>query len=122
MTGRLAQSVPIPRIAAVRNWKGSETVPTVTAEPATNTTIAPFLLRRFHSLTGIIFGLYVMLHLTINATLVEGSRYDGQPTVYQIQVDKIHGLPFLALVSFVGILFPIIYHTIHGFYVLINGR
>jgi succinate dehydrogenase / fumarate reductase cytochrome b subunit len=98
-------------------------VSTVTAEPTTTArTIAPFLLRRLHSLTGIMFGAYVMLHLAINASLVEGSRYDGEPTVYQLQVDKIHGLPFLTAVSAAFIVLPIVYHTIHGFYILINGR
>ncbi|MCS7034850.1 MAG: hypothetical protein NZ561_12780 [Phycisphaerae bacterium] len=96
---------------------------TLTAEPKTTTrSIAPFLLRRLHSLTGILFGGYVMLHLTINATLAEGSRYDGQPTIYQLQVDRIHSLPFLGLLSAGLILLPIVYHTIHGFHVLFSGR
>ncbi len=84
--------------------------------------IAPFLLRRLHSLSGILFGGYVLLHLAVNASLVENYRYDGLPTVYQQQVDKIHSLPFLSAISFGAILLPIIYHTIYGVYILINGK
>src|SRR6266567_573480 len=62
-----------------------------------------FLLRRLHSLTGLVFGGYLVVHLLINATLVEGARHAegaaaGGPTVYQLQVDKIYSLPFLPLV------------------------
>lgn len=35
-----------------------------------------FLLRRLHSLTGIMFGLYICVHLLINATLIQGR---GEP-------------------------------------------
>lgn len=83
---------------------------------------APFLLRRLHSLTGILFGLYVLLHLSVNASLVEGSRYAGEPTVYQQQVNKIHELPFLEVISYTFLILPIVYHTIWGIYVMINGR
>ena len=48
-----------------------------------------FLLRRLHSLTGLIFGGYLVIHLIVNATLAEGGR------IFQMQVDKIHALPFL---------------------------
>lgn len=82
----------------------------------------PFLLRRLHSLTGVMFGLYVLLHLSVNASLIEGARHDGDPTVYQLQVDKIHSLPFLNAVSWTFLLGPIIYHTIYGLYITINGR
>jgi succinate dehydrogenase / fumarate reductase, cytochrome b subunit len=83
---------------------------------------SPFLLRRLHSLTGILFGLYVLLHLSVNATLVEGARYAGEPTVYQQQVTKIHELPFLQFISYALLILPIVYHTIWGVYVTVNGR
>jgi succinate dehydrogenase / fumarate reductase cytochrome b subunit len=101
-------------------------VSTVTVEqastPVKTAGIGYFLARRLHSLTGILFGGYVLVHLAINATLIEGSRYDGSPTIYQLQVDKIHSLPFLWVISWTAILLPIIYHTFHGFYILFNGR
>ena len=81
-----------------------------------------FALRRLHSLMGVLFGGYLVVHLLVNATLIEGARYDGEPTIYQLQVDKIHALPFLTLVSWAVLLLPIIYHTIYGFAIMANGR
>ena len=54
-----------------------------------------FIARRLHSLTGLVFGGYLVVHLLINATLIEGQRHGAGPTVFQLQVDKIHSLPFL---------------------------
>ena len=82
----------------------------------------PFLFRRLHSLTGIMFGMYVLLHLSVNASFVEGSRHAGEPTVYQQQVNKIHELPFLEVISLGLLILPLAYHTVWGVYVLINGR
>ena len=50
-----------------------------------------FLLRRLHSLTGLVFGGYIVVHLLVNATLVQGGI--GPHDVYQEQVDKIHACP-----------------------------
>jgi succinate dehydrogenase / fumarate reductase cytochrome b subunit len=82
----------------------------------------PFALRRLHSLMGLLFGGYLVVHLLVNATLLEGARYDGEPTVYQLQVDKIHALPFLELVAWTVILLPIIYHTVYGIVIMAGGR
>jgi succinate dehydrogenase / fumarate reductase cytochrome b subunit len=75
-----------------------------------------FLLRRLHSLTGIVFGLYVAFHLFINATIVQGGH------VYQEQVDKIHGLPFLIAVEWATIYLPIIFHTVYGMWIIFTGQ
>ena len=75
-----------------------------------------FLLRRLHSLTGIVFGGYLVVHLLVNATIYQGG------TVYQVQVDKIHSLPFLPLVEWVFIYLPIIYHTVYGIWITITGQ
>lgn len=81
-----------------------------------------FMLRRLHSLTGLVFGGYLVVHLLINASLVEGARHDGQPTVFQVQVDKIHSLPFLPVVETVFIYLPILYHTLYGLWVTVGGK
>jgi succinate dehydrogenase / fumarate reductase cytochrome b subunit len=81
-----------------------------------------FLLRRLHSLTGLVFGGYLVVHLLVNATLAEGARHDGSPTVFQIQVDKIHSLPFLLLVECTLIYLPILYHTFFGIWVIVTGQ
>lgn len=70
-----------------------------------------FLLRRLHSLTGIIFGGYIVIHLLINATLIQGHG------VFAAQVDKIHSLPFLLAIEWAFIYLPIIYHTVFGIWI-----
>jgi succinate dehydrogenase / fumarate reductase cytochrome b subunit len=81
-----------------------------------------FLLRRLHSLTGILFGGYIIIHLLVNATLAEGTRVAGESTVFQQQVDKIHSLPFLLAVEWTFIYLPIIFHTIYGIWITLGGR
>jgi succinate dehydrogenase / fumarate reductase cytochrome b subunit len=81
-----------------------------------------FLFRRLHSLTGILFGLYLFVHLGINATLAEGTRHDGKPTVFQQQVDYIHSIPFLLVVECAFIYLPLAYHTLYGFWIIYTGQ
>jgi succinate dehydrogenase / fumarate reductase cytochrome b subunit len=86
-----------------------------------------FLLRRLHSLTGLVFGGYLVIHLLVNATLVEGVRHAeggaaGGPTVFQIQVDKIHSLPFLPLIEWTLIYLPILYHTFYGIWITATAQ
>jgi succinate dehydrogenase / fumarate reductase cytochrome b subunit len=73
--------------------------------------IRHFLLRRLHSLTGILFGGYIVVHLLINATMIQGTRPDD---VFAKQVDKIHSLPFLLAIEWAFIYIPIIFHTVYG--------
>lgn len=75
-----------------------------------------FLLRRLHSLTGILFGAYVIFHLFINATLIQGGE------IYQAQVDKIHLLPFVTGIEWVFIYLPIIFHTVYGSWIIVTGQ
>lgn len=77
-----------------------------------------FLLRRLHSLTGIIpVGVYLCIHLTVNATVVAG------PESYQEQVDRIHGLgPFLLPAEVFGIFIPILFHAILGVVIVLEGQ
>lgn len=77
-----------------------------------------FLLRRLHSLTGILFGGYVIIHLLVNASLVQGTS----PDMYQAQVDKIHSLPFLWAVEWIFIYLPILYHTAYGLWITFTGQ
>jgi succinate dehydrogenase / fumarate reductase cytochrome b subunit len=75
-----------------------------------------FLLRRLHSLTGIVFGGYLVVHLLVNATIAQGGD------VYQTQVDKIHDLPFLPVIEWTFIYLPILYHTAYGIWITVNGQ
>ena len=81
-----------------------------------------FLFRRLHSLTGILFGLYLFVHLGVNATLAEGARHDGSPTVFQQQVNYIHSLPFLPFIEIAFIYTPLAYHTLYGFWIIKSGQ
>src|SRR5258706_13782947 len=72
-----------------------------------------FLLRRLHSLTGLVFGGFIVAHVLVNATMVQGQA----PDVYQAQVNKIHSLPFLLAVEWTFIYLPIIFHTIYGIWI-----
>jgi succinate dehydrogenase / fumarate reductase cytochrome b subunit len=79
-----------------------------------------FLLRRLHSLTGLVFGGYLCVHLIINATLIQGGT--GDHDIFQLQVDKIHSLPFLWAVEWAFIYLPIIYHTVYGIWITLTGQ
>ena len=81
-----------------------------------------FLLRRLHSLTGLIFGGYIIVHLLVNATLIEGARFSGEATIYQKQVDAIHNLPFLVLIEWTAIYLPLLFHTFYGIYIVATGQ
>jgi succinate dehydrogenase / fumarate reductase cytochrome b subunit len=75
-----------------------------------------FLLRRLHSLTGIVFGGYLVVHLIVNATLTQGGN------IYQEQVDQIHRLPLLPVIETLFIYLPIIYHTVYGAWITFTGQ
>jgi succinate dehydrogenase cytochrome b subunit len=75
-----------------------------------------FVLRRLHSLTGLVFGGYLIVHLLVNATIAQGG------IVYQQQVDKIHSLPFLPVVEWTFIYLPFLYHTIYGLWITVTGQ
>lgn len=75
-----------------------------------------FMLRRLHSLTGLVFGGYLVVHLIVNATIAQFGE------VYQVQVDKIHSLPLLTFIEWGFIFLPIIYHTVYGIWITITGQ
>ena len=75
-----------------------------------------FLIRRLHSLTGLVFGGYLIVHLLVNATIVQGG------SVYQMQVDKIHSLPFLGLIEWTFIYLPFLFHTVYGIWIIVTGK
>jgi succinate dehydrogenase / fumarate reductase cytochrome b subunit len=69
-----------------------------------------FLIRRLHSLSGLIpVGAFLCVHLLTNASVLNG------PGTFQDQVDKIHSLgQILPLVEWVFIFIPILFHAIVG--------
>lgn len=75
-----------------------------------------FVLKRLHSLTGLVFGGYLVVHLIVNATVAQGGR------MYQLQVDKLESLPFLWLIEWTLIYLPILFHTIYGVRIILTGQ
>ena len=82
----------------------------------------PFVLRRLHSLTGILLGGYIVIHLLVTATLVEGYREGAERTVFQKQVDALHSIPFLRLTAWLLIYVPILYHTVYGLWLTYTAQ
>ena len=69
-----------------------------------------FLLRRLHSLSGIVpVGAYMVVHLLTNASVLDG------PATFQRRVYAIHSLgAVLPLVEWTFIFLPLLYHAIYG--------
>src|SRR5262245_57252815 len=69
-----------------------------------------FLLRRLHSLTGIVpVGGYLVFHLFANFTSVQG------PEAYDRLIETIARTPFLLALEFGLIYIPLLFHSIYGF-------
>ncbi len=80
-----------------------------------------FLLRRLHSLTGLIpVGVFLVIHLATNAVVLVPGTGEME---YQKSVERIHALgPLLVPVEIVGIFLPLLFHSILGFQIIFTGR
>jgi succinate dehydrogenase / fumarate reductase cytochrome b subunit len=76
-----------------------------------------FLIRRLHSLLGLIpVGAFMCVHLVVNASVLEGVG------TFQNNVYKIHGLGgLLPLVEWVFIFLPLIFHGVLGVVIIRGG-
>jgi len=75
-----------------------------------------FLLRRLHSLSGIIpIGFFLVEHFVSNAFATKG------PGAYTKQVELLTGFPFVVGLELFGIWLPILYHSLYGFYIWYRG-
>ena len=98
---------------------------TASAEnPVTKAGVAPlragkgtsFLLRRLHSLSGIVpIGLFLIEHFVSNAFATNG------PDAYTQQVKLLSSFPFVVGLELFGIWLPILYHSLYGFYIWNRG-
>jgi len=76
-----------------------------------------FLLRRLHSLSGIVpVGAFLVEHFISNAFATNG------PQAYGAQVKFLTGLPFTYLLEIFGIYIPLLYHALYGFYIWYRGE
>lgn len=93
-----------------------ERLPVEAAAPSSSSFMArnEFLLRRLHSLSGIIpVGAYMVVHLLVNA------RTADSPAAFQASVYQIHSIGrLLPVVEWVFIFIPILFHAIYGVMIL----
>lgn len=79
-----------------------------------------FVLRRLHSLTGIIpVGAFLFEHILISNATAIGSN---GPVAYTRQVTFLGNLPLVTLLELFGIWLPIAYHALYGFYIWYRGE
>src|SRR5438045_5245669 len=76
-----------------------------------------FLLRRLHSLSGIVpIGAFLVEHFFSNAFATNG------PEAYNENVRFLTGLPFVFYLELFFIWLPIAYHAGYGFYIWFRGE
>lgn len=130
--GRLAGDRGLPIIQRLGSSRGQQTrwsaegtrgegamqVAEATERPAQ---INDFVIRRLHSLLGIIpVGAFLAMHLTVNMLIVSNTPENDY---YQQAVDRIHGLgPFLAPTEIVFIFIPLALHAGLGVKIWFEGR
>ena len=95
------------------------------SRPAVRLGVAPlragqgysFVLRRLHSLTGIVpIGAFLLEHFFSNAFAQNG------PAAYNDTVKFLTGLPFVTWVECLFIWMPILFHALYGFYIWYRGE
>lgn len=79
-----------------------------------------FLLRRLHSLTGLVpVGVFLVVHLSVNFTVLAPGPVGAE---FQRSVERIHSLgPLLVPVEIVGIFLPILFHTLLGLQIIFTS-
>jgi len=90
-----------------------------------------FLLRRLHSLSGVLpIGAFMLFHLTTNASIVWG-RFTGHAGhtgvgagvgTFQHEVNFIHSMPALILIEIFGLWLPIGFHAVLGVIYAMSGK
>jgi succinate dehydrogenase / fumarate reductase cytochrome b subunit len=76
-----------------------------------------FLLRKLHSLSGIVpIGAFLIEHLVSNFEALKG------PAAYAAQVKFLNGLPFVRVLEWCFIFLPILYHALYGVYIWLRGK
>ena len=75
-----------------------------------------FVLRRLHSLSGIIpIGAFLIEHFISNSEAIKG------PQAYNDQVKFLTGLPFVHTLEWLFIFLPLLYHALYGIYIWYRG-
>jgi succinate dehydrogenase / fumarate reductase cytochrome b subunit len=113
-----ARSKEHPKMATVTN-------PAPASTPALKGGVQPlragqgnsFLLRKLHSLSGIVpIGAFLVEHLISNFEALKG------PAAYAAQVKFLNGLPFVRVLEWAFIFLPLAYHALYGVYIWWRGK
>jgi len=88
-----------------------------------------FLIRRLHSLTGVVpIGVFLIPHMTTNSSIVWGA-WLKQPKhghagveAFQHEVDFIHNLPALFFIELFVLWLPIAFHALVGVWFAMSGK
>ncbi len=90
----------------------------IAGNPTTFFTKHEFLIRRLHSLSGLVpVGAYMVVHLLTNASLLNGVG------TFQNAVNQIHSLGvILPVVEWLFIFLPILFHGIFGVWIIKSGQ
>ena len=76
-----------------------------------------FILRKLHSLLGIIpIGAFLLEHLLSNFEALKG------PAAYGAQVKFLNSLPLVRVLEWVFIFLPILYHGLYGVWIWLRGK
>lgn len=76
-----------------------------------------FLLRKLHSLTGIVpVGVFLIEHMFTNSMALKG------PDEFNRDVEFIHGLPYLLLLEIFGIFLPLAFHAVYGITIALSAE
>lgn len=96
----------------------AEHEPHAAAEPSADRYY--FLVRRLHSLTGLVpVGVFLVIHLSTNATVLAPGPAGAE---FQRSVERIHALgPLLVPVEIVGIFLPLLFHALLGFQIIFTS-
>jgi succinate dehydrogenase / fumarate reductase, cytochrome b subunit len=76
-----------------------------------------FILRKLHSLLGIIpIGAFLLEHILSNFEMLKG------PIAYGDQVKFLNSLPLVRVLEWVFIFLPLIYHGVYGIWIWLRGK
>src|ERR1700761_5564534 len=76
-----------------------------------------FLLRKLHSLSGIVpIGAFLVEHLLSNVEAIKG------PAAYTAQVKFLNSLPLVRVLEWAFIFIPLLYHALYGVYIAVRGK
>ncbi|EHQ88798.1 succinate dehydrogenase cytochrome B558 [Desulfosporosinus youngiae] len=83
----------------------------------TQTTNHHFLIRRVHSLLGLVpIGFFLMFHMVLNLTALGGAEQ------YDLIIHTMQSFPGIFIIELVVIFIPIALHAIYGTYVVYTGQ